>query len=312
MSRNHRGRVRPLTLIEFQEKFGTEEACMKALIEARWPNGWICPRCGKTRYYSITGRRLFECADCRYQSSVTAGTILHKTRTSLQIWFLIMYLVVTDKRGISSVALAQRVGKSQKNAWTLLQKLRCAMGECNEKRRLTGLVQIQERFLKEPREGGPRYPRSVQKCAIVVALSEKPNGGPKFIRMSAVEAMDRNTLKATIHRMVEPGSFLGTNGFRAYGALQGEGFVHQIKSRTNKTPAERPWMAVVLGNLTVFIAGTYHGVWPHHMQAYLDEYTFRFNRRGRQDLLSSLVRATMTSRPRTYRVIVGDGWRSVL
>ncbi|MGE5530035.1 MAG: transposase, partial [Patescibacteria group bacterium] len=117
MAGNRAMRLRPPSIQEFAARFATEDDCHRFLFAQRWPKGWSCPRCGKDKCYPIRSRGLYECAACGYQVSVTAGTVLHKTRTPLRTWFLAIFLMATDKRGISSVGLANRLGISQKKAW---------------------------------------------------------------------------------------------------------------------------------------------------------------------------------------------------
>ena len=156
MTPNRKNKFKPPSILEFQERFATEEDCARFLFEQRWPNGWVCPRCGATKCYPIKKRGLYECSACRYQVSVTAGTVLHKTRTPLRLWFLAIFLDTTDKRGISSVGLGKQLGISQKKAWCMLHKLRRAMGERDGQYRLDGLVELDESFFGAPKEGGCR------------------------------------------------------------------------------------------------------------------------------------------------------------
>jgi transposase-like protein len=113
---------KPQSLIAFQKHFCSEEACIKYLFQIRWPNGWVCPKCKAKKSYYICKRRVYECSECQHQVSVTAGTIFHKTRTPLHIWFLAVFLVTSDKRGFSALGLSKMLGISQKKAWLMLQK----------------------------------------------------------------------------------------------------------------------------------------------------------------------------------------------
>ena len=116
------------TLREFQSMFSTEEACQKYLAECRWPDGFICPRCGNRNSYPIVKPQRWQCAGCRYQVSLTAGTILHNTKTPLTVWFWAAYLMTTDKRGVSALLLQRQLGlRRYETAWMILHKLRQAM-----------------------------------------------------------------------------------------------------------------------------------------------------------------------------------------
>ena len=186
MPAKRKRRFKPLSLVEFQARFATEEDCARFLFEKRWPNGWVCPRCGADKYYPIRSRKLFECACCQYQASVIAGTVMQGTRTPLRLWFLAIFLMGTDKRGLSSVGLAGRLGISQKRAWYILHKLRKAMSERNGRYKLDGLVELDESFFGAPKEGvGPRDAAIVlhrpaqlgQEHLVVLALREREPEG---------------------------------------------------------------------------------------------------------------------------------------
>ncbi len=122
-----------ITLLQFQRKFASEEACFEHLYKLRWPEGFRCPRCNHDKAYFIKKRKLYQCAnpECNYQASVTAGTIMHKTRVPLVTWFWAIYLVAHDKRGVSAKMLARELEISYPTAWLMLQKIRKAMSDRN-------------------------------------------------------------------------------------------------------------------------------------------------------------------------------------
>jgi transposase-like protein len=123
----------PKSLPEFQAWFDSEEACLRYLVESRWPDGYACPRCSHDEAYELTSRPIFKCRKCSYQVSVTAGTVLHRTRLSLRDWFGAAYLVATHTPGISAVQLQRQLGlKRYETTWGLLQKLRRVMGSPRE------------------------------------------------------------------------------------------------------------------------------------------------------------------------------------
>jgi predicted RNA-binding Zn-ribbon protein involved in translation (DUF1610 family) len=122
-----------LNLLVFQKRFRTERACAKALERMRWPEGFVCPKCGHRHGYRIARGRLMACAGCRYQVSLTAGTIFHKTRTPLVTWFWALYLVSQDKGGGSALRLSKQLGLHYKTAWLMLHKIRQAMGDRNRR-----------------------------------------------------------------------------------------------------------------------------------------------------------------------------------
>lgn len=171
-----------LTLRTFQQRFKTDDDCRQHLFSIGFPNGFRCPDCGHNRYYLISKRVLFQCTACRHQTSLTAGTILHKTRTPLRIWFWALFLVAHDKRGISALALARELDVSYKTAWLLLHKIRYAMRSRDEQYVLSGIVEMDETYFGGPGEE-PKRGRGTNKTPTLVALSLRPDGKPKFLKM---------------------------------------------------------------------------------------------------------------------------------
>lgn len=308
MARNRMKRSKPMTMREFLARFSTEEACAQFLFGRRWPNGWRCPECGCEKAYHIVGRRLWECAACRRQTSVTAGTALHGTRTPLRLWFLTMFLMVSDKRGISSVVLSQRLGIKQSTAWCHLHKLRRAMEKSEKRYPLDGLVTLSERFFGDPREGGRRV-HDVSKTPVLVALSRTEAGGPRNLRMTVLERLDSARVKAAVEATISKGAIVETDRLRSYFSLDAWGYGHKpVPSGKDVPTTVQTWAQVVVSNVRAFIGGTYHGVSLKHLQSYLVEYEYRFDRRFRLErIFDSIVSAAAQSTAQTYRDIVGKG-----
>lgn len=309
MPSNRTNRFRPLSILDFQQRFATEEDCARFLFDKRWPKGWACPRCGQAKCYPIRSRKLFECACCRYQVSLIAGTVLQGTRTPLRLWFLAIFLMVTDKRGISSVGLGKQLGISQKRAWFMLHKLRKAMAVRNGRYKLDGLVELDESFFGAPKEGGYRGRGTVKK-KVLVGLALTNDGKPRHIRLRVLPRIDRAHLEPAIREMVEAGATIKTDGLRSYLGLDGQGYRHDriIAARTG-IPEELRWIQIGISNLKALIGGTHHGLGRadgKHLQAYLDEYAYRYDRRHRPDtIFERCVVAAATCPVWTYRDIVG-------
>ena len=309
MPSNHKNRFKPPSILEFQRRFATEEDCARFLFAKRWPKGWACPRCGTAKCYPIEGRGLYECAGCRYQVSVTAGTVLHKTRTPLRLWFLAIFFVTTDKRGISSVGLGKHLGISQKKAWCMLHKLRKAMAVRNGLYKLGGVVELDESFFGAPKEGGCRG-RGTAKKKVLVGLSLTNDGKPLHLRLQVMPRIDRAHLEPAIEDMVAPGATIKTGGLRSYLMLGGKGYQHKrtVASESNILEELR-WLHVAVSNAKALIGGTHHGlgrVDGKHLQAYLHEYAYRFNRRYRPDTIFDRCVVAVAACPVwTYRDITG-------
>ncbi len=147
--------------MEFQERFATDEACLEYLAASRWPEGFVCPCCGSRQAWVLDRRHLWECASCHAQTSVTAGTATHRTRTPLRLWFWAAYLVATHQPGISAKQLSRQLGLRYETAWLILQKLRRAM-VAPERSPLRGEVEIDECWIggvepgKQSRAPGPK------------------------------------------------------------------------------------------------------------------------------------------------------------
>ena len=136
-----------ITFEEFRTRFSTEEICRAELFRLRFPNGFFCPKCGCTEYYPVRGRNAFQCRACRHQTSVTAGTVMHRTHLPLTAWFWAIYLCATDKRGISAVQLSRTLNICYESAWYLLHRIRCAMAQRDENYALSGIVEMDDGYV---------------------------------------------------------------------------------------------------------------------------------------------------------------------
>ena len=273
----------PPSLLQFQKLFSNEEDCLKHLYQTRWPSGWVCPKCQSKKCYYIQHRKVYECSQCRYQASVTARTVFHKTRTPLNIWFWAIYLVTTDKRGISALGLSKMLGITQKRAWIILQKIRKAMAHREERYQLTGLVELDESFFGATKEGGSRG-RGTAKTKVLVGLSLNHVGYPCYLRFKVLPSINRKTLDPIIEKLIIPGAVVKTDGLRSYMSLPQKGYQHEriIASQTDILVSMR-WLHTMVSNAKALIGGTFHGLDAKHLQSYLDEFGYRFNRRHMLD-----------------------------
>lgn len=306
MARSRKKRSKPMTLLQFETRFATDKACAEFFFKQRWPNGWECPKCGHKKAYYIAKRGLWECAACRRQTSVTAGTLLHGTRTPLRLWFLAMLLMVSDKRGISSVSLGQRLGVKQATAWCVLQKLRRAMEEQECGFRLDGSVVLSECYFGAPKDGGGRK-RATSKTPVLAALSQTGAGGPAFLRMTVLGRLDRAHVKAAVEASIRRGSSVLSDRLRGFHSLSAWGYNHErIPAAKADTSSIRGWSQIIISNARALISGTYHGVSEKHLQSYLSEYGYRFNRRSHLEFIfHSIVTDAARSSAWTYADIVG-------
>jgi transposase-like protein len=293
----------PKTLAEFQVRFATEDACRRYLMASRWPNGYRCPRCGQAEAYPVAGRGLWQCRGCRYQVSVTAGTVLHRTRVSLRDWFWAAYLVTTHTPGFSAWQLQRQLGLGRyETAWTMLQKLRRAMIR-PERDRIAGPVEVDETYVggvEEGRGGGRKRDSSK---SIVVAAVEVRGRGTGRIRLGVVPDLSGLSLVGFVEASVAPGSSVRTDGWQGYAPLKQHGYDHQ--PTTQGAPKEAvalfPRVHRVFTHLKTWLWGTHRDVSRKHLPHYLNEFVFRFNRRRTpMAAFQSLLGLTAQHGPTTY------------
>lgn len=284
-----------MSMIEFMRKFGTEEACREYLYEIKWPKGFVCPKCGKEcEPFNIKSRNQYQCRYCNHQASVTAGTVMDKTRTPLTKWFLAIYLMGQDKRGCSALHLKRELQIAYDTAWTISHKIRKAMGERDTAYLLGGTVEIDDAFFGAAREGSKRG-RGTEKTPVVLGLSLDEKGRPCYLRAQVMPTVDGDSIAGFSKQHIQKGSVIRSDGLPVYNKLS-ENYRHQPRPFDPKgNPTHLKWMHVVISNVKSFVNGTYHGLSDMHLQAFLDEFCFRFNRRRWHDQLFARTLAACAS-----------------
>jgi transposase-like protein len=266
--------------MDFQDRFATEAACLDYLAACRWPEGFVCPSCGGRRAWVLERRHLWECGECGAQTSVTAGTVMHGTRTPLRVWFWAAYLVATHHPGISAKQLQRQLGLSRyETAWLILQKLRRAM-VAPERPLLKAEVEIDEFFLgglEEGRRGGRQHGEKAL-CGIAV---EVRGAGSGRLRLAVLEDASGRSLESFTKATTAKGAIVHTDGWKGYNGLAGLGFEHRRRPRRSAAPGEQllPRAHRAISNLKAWMHGTHRGVSEEHLPVYLDEFVFRHNRR---------------------------------
>ena len=267
---------------EFRQRFQTEEACEAYLFERRWPDGFICPKCGGIGCYQLRGRREYACKHCHRQCSVTAGTVLHRTHLPLTIWFWASYLMARDKRGISAVQLSSELEIAYSSAWYLLHRLRKAMGQRDQDHILSGIVELDDAYFGAPKSNGKRG-RGTEKTSALATVSLSEQGHPRFFKIQ-VSKLDAPAVSAVARRTVPPGSEIHSDALGSFRAALREGYAHHYQVFVKGSGALR-WVHTLISNLKAFLQGTYHGLGKKHLQGHFDEFCFRFNRRFWPNLL---------------------------
>lgn len=263
--------------MDFEYRFATDAACRDYLSALRWPDGFVCPRCQGTRGWKMT-RGLWLCGDCRHQASVTAGTIFQDSHLPLSLWFRAMWYVTSQKNGASALAIQRLLGLgSYKTAWVLLHKLRRAMVRPGRDR-LQGTVEVDEAYWGGEEAG--MVGRQTEEKALIVVAAEEDGAGIGRIRMRRIATPDRTNLHGFIRQAIEPGSTVRTDGLNAYRRLKG--YLHDRQVQRRQSPDEHllPRVHRVISLLKRWLLGTHQGAVRHdYLDYYLDEFTFRFNRR---------------------------------
>jgi len=297
----------PKTLLEFEQRFATDEACLEYLVRMRWPGGFQCPRCGCLTAW-MTRRGLYLCHRCRFQASVTSGTVLQDTRKPLRLWFRAIWYVTNQKHGVSALGLQRVLGlRSYRTAWTWLHKLRHAMVRPGRDR-LSGVVEVDETYIGGERPG-KRGRGAAGKALVVIAVEDK---GPELgrIRLCQVANASAVQLTAAVQQSVEPGSHVRTDGWGGYRALAFKGYLHcPVRKEGQVGENLLPLTNRVAALLKRWLTGTHQGaVQASHLGYYLDEFTFRFNRRtssSRGKLFYRLVQQALAVSPVSGQSIAG-------
>lgn len=300
---------------EFLDWFGSEEACLAYLERLRWPQGFVCPNCGVAAPPYRSSRTRLMCRSCARQSTVTAGTIFDKTRTPLRVWLAAAWYLTNQKQGVSALGLQRVLGLgSYETAWTMLHRFRRAMVRSGRER-LKGVVEVDETYLalsdrSEPAASASRKSKTA-KVQVVIAVEMLQPKGFGRIRLRRIDKGSEPNVIPFVQEVVEPGAAVRTDGSAAYRSLKELGYEHQ---RTVMLGSEVPAHVSMAGVHRVaslvkrWILGTHHGsVQPEHLDAYLDEFVFRFNRRtsgSRGMLFYRLLQQAVITDPVTYDDVV--------
>jgi predicted RNA-binding Zn-ribbon protein involved in translation (DUF1610 family) len=315
------GRDYPRTWEQFLDWFPDEASCHAYLELLRWPHGFECPNCGKRDdAYRLSRARLM-CQHCRYQGTITAGTVFDKTRTSLRSWFAAAWYLTNQKQGVTALGLQRVLGLgSYQTAWTLLHRLRRAMVRPNRER-LSGVVEVDESYVGRSAPNKGRVGKQAKRLAdqynarrsmVAIAVEIKDPKGFGRIRLRRIPDRSESSLLPFVLDSIEPGSLVRTDGSWAYRSLTENGYLRDMKiiiASDDPAHVSLPGVHRVAALLKRWLLGTHQGsVKPHQIDAYLDEFTFRFNRRtsrSRGLLFYRLLQQAAVTEPITYDQIVG-------
>jgi hypothetical protein len=296
--------------MDFQERFATEEACREYLFACRWPEGFRCRRCGGREVGAMHARRrVWQCKRCGAQTSVTAGTVMHNTQTPLRLWFWAAYLVATHHPGISAVQLQRQLGiERHERAWMMLHKLRRAM-VAPEREPLKREVEVDEFFiggLEEGLKGGRQRGKKVL-CGVAVEVRGRGSGR---VRLATLQDASKPSLSAFVTGTTEPGAIVRSDGWRGYWGLAELGYEHAPLGQGPEPVGDPPYLPRAhraISNLKAWMHGTHRRASRRHLQAYLDEFVFRHNRRGNPHAaFQTLLGLSARHQPSSYRQIIDE------
>ncbi len=308
MARNTVQFQKGLSEPEFDRLYGTEEQCRAVVVGSRWPRGFQCPGCGTTRHSLVTTRDLFQCSNCRLQTSPIAGTIFASTKLPLRVWFRAIYHLTQTKQGISSIELGRRLGVTQTTAWKIKHKLKQVMLERDAAKPLNGRVEIDDAYVGGERTGGKRGRGAPGKTPFVAAVETTIEGKPVRLKLRRVSSFCGHSIATFAKTSLAPDCAVVSDGLRCFTSVTDAGCSHQViptggGANAARTPAFK-WVNTALGNIKAAIVGTYRAINTKHVPRYLAEFEYRFNRR--YDLAAMIPRLTwagVRTPPMPYRLL---------
>jgi transcription elongation factor Elf1 len=301
-----RKRVRILSVSEFRQRFGTAEQCAVHLARTRWPEGFVCPRCGGRRFSALARRGLHQCSACRRQTSLTAETIFHKSRVPLDKWFWAIYRLAQDKKGCSALLLSKELDVCYPTAWLMAHKIRHAMAEKALNNLLQGVVELDDAYLGGARRGQPGYHgRGAKgKTPLLVAVETTADRTPGRAAVAAVKTLHKTRVTRFVTATLAQGCRVRTDKLGGFQHLRTLGYDHEaVKVGTHSKIATKifPQVHLLISNLKRFLLGRHHAIAGKHASRYVGEFTYRFNQRWREaNLFDSLLKSCVRSKVITY------------
>ena len=296
-----------MTVRQFRRKFRTERDCLKYLNERKWPDGFRCPRCNNDRSYLIESRKLYQCTLCRHQTSVTAHTIFHRTRKPLRDWFWAIFLVATRTTGSSARQLQYDLDLSYQTAWTWCHKIRKAMEDRDTGYLLRGMIELDDTYIGGKKKPGKRGRGARGKVPVMVTVESRPKG-VGHVALSKMEPFSSQQTKLFLQNKVINDSFITSDGLHLYSPLAECFNLAQIPVGNGQRAVEIfPDVHRIIARLKTWLRGTHFHVSKKHLNRYLSEFSYRFNRQfkhRRATIFDRLVAACCSTQTITYRQLV--------
>ena len=299
----------PGDLAAVRSWFPDDAACLDYLDWLRWQDGFRCPHCGSAKGWRLPAGG-WSCGGCRKRVRVLAGTVFQDTRTPLTVWFEAAWLMAVTKNGVSAASLRPLLGLgSYETAWAMCHKLRTAMGRTSVDL-LSGDVEVDETFIGGVNVGGKRGRGAAGKAYVLIAIEAKEKGFGRC-RLQVVEKINAAHLREFLHTNIAPGSVVISDALRSYPLAIANTYRHKPFNITRSGVHSHevlPGVHRVASLFKRWLAGTHQsGVSVEHLQAYLDEFTFRFNRRharARGQLFFRLLEGAVIAAPTTMRELI--------
>jgi transposase-like protein len=296
-----------MTPRQFRRRFRTERDCLRYVIQRKWPDGFRCPRCDYDQAWLIPSRRKYQCKRCLHQTTVTANTIFHKTRKPLRDWFWAIYLVATRTTGSSARQLQHDLGLSYQTAWTWCHKIRKAMEDRDTRYTLGGLIELDDTYIGGKNKSGKRGRGARSKVPVLVAVETLPKGCG-HVALSKVQSVSSNQAGPFVDEKINDDALILSDSFSPYKSLSKQRNICPLTIWEGHRAVEIfPDVHRVIARLKNWIRGTHTHVSSKHLNRYLAEFGYRFNRRfkqRRQTIFDRLVTACSTTQTITYKQLV--------
>jgi len=287
-------KFKSLSIFEFQERFPDEDSCYQYLADLKWPNGYVCKKCGNEYYSKGRNKHDRQCTRCHYSESPTAGTLFHHIKFPLLKAFWIVYYMATSKKGISSTELSRKLSLRQKTVWYFQRKVREAM-KSSGNHPLDGEVIVDETVVGQQEEG-TRGRKNKKKKLVVIAIEKKSKGASRLYAKHISRASAKE-IGNFMHAYISPGAIIRTDGWTAYIPLKKD-FPNLTQEKSEKKGKNFALIHRVIMGFKSWLRGIHHHASFKYLQLYLDEYAYRFNRHFmKENIFDNLLNRMMQTKP---------------
>lgn len=292
-------RFESLTIFDFQQQFPDDKSCMTYLSNVKWSGGFICPQCRNPKYCKGHKEHIRQCTKCNYLASPTSGTLFHKVKFPLLKAFYIVYYISTNKKGISSTELSRKLGLRQKTCWLFKQKVMQAM-KSSGNNKIKGKVEVDETVVGGQEEGV--VGRKNGKKKLIVFAIEKTGRGVSRLYGKVIKHCSAKELGDFMKENIEPNAMVKTDEWTGYRPLK-KYFSNLSQIPSGKKGENFPDLHRVIMGFKGWLRGIHHHA--HHLQAYINEYTYRFNRNFmKATIFDNLLNRMMLAKPCPYKMII--------